>query len=132
MIIKCQFMEVGKALFLLGTDYGMKLKPDHMKGKLEILWDEENRRAEIRSDKGFCYVTEPWIFSYEPVQEGTVKVTTHVSHPMTMQAPEKAQVSGPGIGITQPFTAQVSTPTDKVQNPKKKFAKYQGEESQGE
>lgn len=125
MKIKCQFMELGKPLFLCGTNHGDKLKPG-VKGLKEILWDEEKRRAEIISDKGFTYATEPWVFTYEPMQGNEIKVV-NAHHTQTQIDVAKAQVSDPA-GVL----AQRETPQSKVQGKPGRKPKFQGEEVQGE
>lgn len=131
MKIACQFMELGKSLFLLGTNYGEKITPKSSKGNLKIFWDTEEKRAEIHSDKGHTFVTESWVFTYEPIQDKPA-APVNVHHDQRI-VPAHAQVGGPqDVFKTQPFTAQVSTPIS--QPPKKpgRPAKFQGEESQGE
>lgn len=128
MKIECQFMELGKPLFLAGTNYGEKLKEQCGKGTLSIVWDEEKRRAEIRDGRGFfTFVTEPWVFTYEPKQTRPTLVVNK-SHAQVANVSAKAQVGGP----QDVFRAQVSTPMEKVQGKPGRKPKFQGEESQGE
>lgn len=128
MKIKCQFMEIGKPLYISGTNYGERLKPKHDKGTLEIYWDEEKRRAEVHSSKGyFTYITEPWVFSYEPEQDRKVPQVQQNQHPDHRILPINPQIGGP----TDVFNAQVETPHSKVQK-RGRPPKYQGESEQGE
>ena len=128
MKIECQFMELGKPLFLAGTNYSDKLKAKSGKGELTILWDEEHRRAEIHDSRGYhTFINEAWVFTWEPKQE-RAKVIVHPTHAMTAGVAARAQIGGP----QDVFKAQVSTPLDKVQGKPGRKAKFQGEESQGE
>src|SRR6478672_4309701 len=128
MKIKCRFMEVGKPLFLAGTNYGEKLYPKSGKGTMEIFWDEDKRRAEVHAKGAYTYVTEPWVFTYEPEQAASMKPVENIHHDHII-APVHAQIGGPA----DVRKVQVSTPMDKVQGkPGGRKAKFQGEETQGE
>lgn len=124
-MIKCQYIQLHAPLFLAGTNYGDKLKAKSGKGTLELLYDEENRRAKITSDKGFCYITESSVFSYEPEQGVIIPVQKHYDHRI---APVNAQIGGPN----SVFTAQVSNPITDPPKTIRRRARFQGEEGQQE
>lgn len=120
-------MELGKSLFLAGTNFNEKLYPRSGKGDLKIYWDEEKRRAEIHGKGKVTFVTEPWVFSYEPIQELKRELPVH-KHPDHIIAPIHAQIGGPA----DVHKIQITTPMEKVQGKPGRKAKFQGEESQGE
>ena len=124
MKIKCQFMELGKPLFLAGVNYGEKLKEKSGKGTLEILWDEDTKCAKVTDQRGcYTFITESWVFTFEPVQENRVVVPINKSHDI-VSGISRAQVSAPA-GI---ITAQVTTPQDKANRKAGRPPKFQGEE----
>lgn len=142
MRIDLKFVELHAPLFLAETNFGTKLYSDKpIKGKNLELWYETDLKhtfvvangevAMIESTASKTVADISQLKEYvkiKVVNQGTMFSKTDHAAATIKSLPVKAQVSGPGQGIT----AQVSTPMDKVQGKPGKKAKFQGEETQGE
>jgi len=137
MKLDLEFVELHAPLFINGTNFGLKLYADPKKNKGPVtLWYDTDLRHTfvIFKDKVAMIENTASMTLSNPEQVGLALSSHPVLNQLAAQplpnTTVKAQVSGPGVGMHH--TAQVSTPMDKVQGGKKKIAKYQGEESQGE
>lgn len=126
MINKVKLVQLHEPLFLTGCDLGKKLVEKHSKGTLSLGHDTDSDHV-IVEFKGERAHVKNWASFNEDIGDKTVQPEVK-SHPITTGVAVKAQIGGP----MSAFTAQVETPMDKIQQPPKKRAKYQGEESQGE
>lgn len=126
MINKVKLVQLHEPLFLTGCDLGKKLIEKHQKGSLSLGHDTDSDHV-IVEFKGERAHIKNWASFNEDIGAPIEKLVTK-SHPITTGVAVKAQIGGP----MSAFTAQVETPMDKIQQPPKKRAKFQGEESQGE
>ncbi len=115
----------GESVFIAGTDLGARLQEKHAKGFVELFHDTDTDHCIVKF-KGRTVHIKNWA-SFEECGE-QLPEPKNISRPQVAGIAAKAQIGGPN----DVFTAQVSTPMDKVQNTTKRRAKFQGEETQGE
>lgn len=125
MINKVKLVQLHEDLFLSGSNLGKRLVEKHSKGHLELTHDSETDHVIVKFNREIAHIKN-WAFYNEDTSPLVEPI--NVSKPMVLNVSTKAQVGGP----QDVFRIQVETPIDKVQNPPKKRAKYQGEETQGE
>ena len=143
MKIKCSFIKSHEPIFIGGVNYGDKLQEKNSKGALILVYDIVQQLGYVQDTKTGKLGCIPNVAYFEPINPTELgfpvigkpqePIPRHISHPQVMGTSVKAQIGGPQ-DVFKPvsFTAQVSTPQDKVQGKPGKKAKFQGEESQGE
>lgn len=135
MRIDLEFVELHSALFILGTNFGEKLHIDPKKNKspLTALYYDTDGTGQYTKLESVVVEYKGSITVLDSVASRTIKgvkapEVIQVYHPQVAGVVVKAQIGGP----KDVFTAQVSTPLDKVQGKPGRKPKYQGQESQGE
>lgn len=124
MINKVKLVQLHEPLFLAGVNFGNKLIEKTGKGDLKLTHDSETDHVLVEF-KGERSHIKNWASFNEDTG-----IKEEQPRPIIVHNPSiKAQFSGPEKPV---FTAQVSTPLDKVQGKPGRKARYQGEESQGE
>lgn len=125
MINKVKLVQLHEELFLASANLGKRLEEKHAKGTLGLSHDTETDHV-IVEYKGQKSHIKNWASFNEDINP--LPEVRNIHKPQVANVAVKAQIGGP----QDVFTAQVSTPIDKVQNPPKRRAKFQGEETQGE
>jgi hypothetical protein len=125
MINKVKLVQLHEDLFLSGSNLGKRLIEHSGKGHLDLTHDTETDHVIVGYKNEKAHIKN-WAFFNEDT--GPLTEPKNITKPMVANVAVKAQIGGPN----EVFTAQVSTPMDKVQGKPGSKAKYQGEEVQGE